>query len=298
MTSHRHRQIFVAGSVALSALLAGCGVGGAGGGTSAGDLAGTVGILTADFQVIDLASGTLESRASISDLASNPVYRTTKMVFRAVLPGSGQSGSAAAAFGAQVDEPLGTASVGKYFLGVFEVTQRQWTLIAGATSTPWTDAALVPVVGTLPTDGSQLPAYALSRDVVNTALQAYSTGRSFTFDTPTEVQWEHACRAGSTTAFFWGDLGLTPATTAAQYAVVSETAQGLLGPQTVGGRLPNAFGFYDMHGNVWEWTKGGLGTIRGGSWRDTLPQARSANRFDLDADKPHALVGVRLVLIP
>ena len=121
---------------------------------------------------------------------------------------------------------------------------------------------------------------------------------SFDFDLPTAVQWEVACRGGAGSVFSWGDLGATPATTAATYARVSETAQGSTGPEAVGSRTPNALGLYDMHGNVWEWTRGGTGTIRGGSWRDSLAMARSANKQDLDRAASHALVGVRLILVP
>ena len=63
---------------------------------------------------------------------------------------------------------------------------------------------------------------------------------------PTEAEWEYACRAGSTTTYFWGD----DASEAPEYAVVSakQTAP-------VGSKKPNAWGLYDMAGNVWEWTK-------------------------------------------
>jgi formylglycine-generating enzyme required for sulfatase activity len=115
---------------------------------------------------------------------------------------------------------------------------------------------------------------------------------------PTGVQWEYACRAGSSTVFSWGDLGATPTTTASTYALVNETAQGQVGPDVVGSLAPNAFGLYDMLGNVWEWTTDGNGSIRGGSWRDSLAQARSANKVALDHTTAHVLVGVRLILTP
>jgi len=63
---------------------------------------------------------------------------------------------------------------------------------------------------------------------------------------PTEAEWEYACRAGSTTTYYWGDdIGV-----ATDYAVVSATKT-----EPVGSKKPNAWGIYDPAGNVWEWTE-------------------------------------------
>ena len=64
---------------------------------------------------------------------------------------------------------------------------------------------------------------------------------------PTEDQWEYACRARTTTAFAFGD----DEDLLDRYAVFTRNAKG--GPSAVGGKLCNAWGLFDMHGNVWEW---------------------------------------------
>ncbi len=73
-----------------------------------------------------------------------------------------------------------------------------------------------------------------------------------TFDLPTEAQWEYACRAGTTTAWFCGD----DEAVLEDYAVVSG------GWRWVGSKKPNAFGLYDMHGNMWEWCRDSIGNYR------------------------------------
>ena len=129
---------------------------------------------------------------------------------------------------------------------------------------------------------------------------------------PTEAEWEYACRAGTTTRFSFGDeenaLG--------QYAWYSANASNQTHP--VGERKPNAFGLYDMHGNVWEWCWDGYDAdyykrspadnprgpepaaprvIRGGSWRIGPQNARSAYRgWDLPENRSNDL-GFRLARV-
>jgi formylglycine-generating enzyme required for sulfatase activity len=265
--------------------------------SSSSSLSQDLGIELGDYVVVDLNSGAVTPFVTIPDLTTNPVYRTTSMVFKAVPAGSCTIGSAPGTFGAQVDEVQQTVTFTRFYIGVFEVTQGQWTLIAGASSTPWTSALAQSVAGAGAISPTK-PAFALSRDAVTAGLAAAQARMTFPAAMPTGAQWEYACRAGTTTVFSWGDLGATPSATASTYALVNETAQGQLGPAVVGSLAPNAFGLYDMLGNVWEWTTDGNGYIRGGSWRDSLAQARSANKVALDHATAHVLVGVRLILSP
>ncbi len=251
-----------------------------------GNLTQDLGTVLGDFQILDLTTGTVESRSAVVDLSTNPDYRTTKIVFRAVDTGSTSIGTASTAFGAQADETQTSVRVPRFYLGVFEVTRAQWEALDS--STPWTGFS-ASLVGT---DADDKPASGMTRDAVTARLQSWNSARANDLALPSENQWEIACRGGSSATFSWGEDRSDAVV--GNYAVVSETAGGISGPRTVGGRTANTFGLFDMHGNVWEFTSSD--NIRGGSWRDSLPMSRSANRKALDQATGHPLVGLRLVL--
>ena len=134
------------------------------------------------------------------------------------------------------------------------------------------------------------------------------------FRLPTEAEWEFACRAGTTTDFYFGDDAFgTPGI--ADYGWTNE--QGLTSTELVGQLLPNAWGLYDMHGNVWEWTQdrylpnyyakspkrnpmgpdfGTYRVARGGSWYTQPYSAASVSRWGFLPNSELPIVGVRLVL--
>lgn len=292
--SRRQPYVLVIGACLIG--LASCGAPGTG--SSSGDLQVDLSEALAPFQVLNLTTGAMTGRLQISDLQTNDDYRANLMVFRLVPGGTAITGTAAGQFGEQVDPNQSQNPSQPFYCGVFEVTQGQWQLLA-ASGTPWTSVVSVPAgeFGST-TTSAKYPAFGLSKDLLATTLATYNSGKAHTVVLPTKAQWEHACRAGTTTPFSWGS-DPDSRTDASPYAVVRETAAGQKGPRQVGERLPNAFGLYDMHGNVWELVHEGLETtIRGGSWRDPLSLCRSAYGVTVDRATPHGLVGVRLVLIP
>ena len=132
-----------------------------------------------------------------------------------------------------------------------------------------------------------------------------------TYRLPTEAEWEYAARAGTDTPYSFGkdakDLG--------EYAVYAAPESPAGGPQKVAELKPNAFGLYDMHGNVWEWVQdgytekppsgvdpvvasGSYRVIRGGCWRYDAQNLRSAYRSYYDPGLRGSSLGFRLVRTP
>ena len=140
-----------------------------------------------------------------------------------------------------------------------------------------------------------------------------------TYLLPTEAEWEYACRAGTTTPFYTGE---TISTSQANYEgnyVYGSGTKGVYRKSTiaVGSFPPNAFGLYDMHGNVYEWCQDWYGksyyavsptsnpqgpssgehrVIRGGSWFDYPGRSRSATRSGNAPDFRISFGGFRILL--
>lgn len=128
---------------------------------------------------------------------------------------------------------------------------------------------------------------------------------------PTEAQWEYACRGGKTTAFYFGDND----TDMGNYGWSRENNTPS-GTKAVGQKLPNAYGLYDMHGNVWEWcgdwyavyttspatdpdvqsTTGYSRVLRGGGWYRLAQYCRSAYRYFNDPGDAGNRFGFRVAV--
>jgi formylglycine-generating enzyme required for sulfatase activity len=121
-----------------------------------------------------------------------------------------------------------------FYLGKHEVTQEQWQAIVGENPSN--------------VKGPKNPVENVSWDDCQVFLRRLNEkvggGK---FGLPTEAQWEYACRAGSTTRWCFGNSD----SALGEYAWCEENSDGTTHP--VGQKKPNAWGLYDMHGNVWEW---------------------------------------------
>ncbi|MEI7901657.1 MAG: formylglycine-generating enzyme family protein, partial [bacterium] len=274
------------------------------------------------YLVVDLAGGEKAKSWPVSYLAGEPKggwsdeYKTDKLLLRRIEPGTFDMGSPEDEPGRDSGETQHKVTLTKpFYIGVFEVTQRQWELVMGSTPSAFkanSDMCPVEQVSYLDIrenpDNSDDPAVDWPvNSTVNTKsfmgkLRA-RTGKAF--DLPTEAQWEYACRAGTTGAYA-GKGGLD------NQAWYQDNASGKTHP--VGQKGANAWGLYDMHGNVWEWCLDWLGTYpgtvsdpkgaspgsfrvdRGGSWDYYAGYCRTANRDGSNPDRRRSHVGFRAVV--
>ena len=144
-----------------------------------------------------------------------------------------------------------------FYLGKYEVTQGQWEAVMGSNPSNHTGDLNRPVERVT------------WHDVQEFIGKLNEKERGRTYRLPTEAEWEYACRAGTTTAYSFGDdpsqLG--------EYAWYGDNTGGTTHP--VGQLKPNAWGLYDMHGNVFEWVQDWYGLDSYKQSPDTDPQGPS-----------------------
>ena len=207
-----------------------------------------------------------------------------------------------------------------YWLGKYEVTQGQWQAVMGSNPSNFKNVGPNgPVEKVSWTDAMDFCRKLTERERAAGRLPA-----GYEYTLPTEAQWEYACRAGTTTAFGYGNSEGS----LYQYGNYCESSNtndlswkdtshndGYDKTAPVGHYKPNAWGLYDMHGNVWEWCSdwygdypsgsatdptgpnSGSGRVyRGGSWYGDASGCRAACRFNCDPSNRNNNLGFRLAL--
>ncbi len=176
----------------------------------------------------------------------------------------------------------------RFFLGKYPVTQKQYEAVMGNNPSYF--------------KGPNRPVENVSWNDTTEFFQRLSqkTGRQYRL--PSEAEWEYACRAGTTTPFYFGETITTDLANYNGNYTYGSAPKGIYREETtdVGSFPPNAFGLYDMHGNVWEWCQdvwhenysgaptdgsawesGGDSSyrmLRGVSWHNHPKNCRCANR--------------------
>ena len=200
------------------------------------------------------------------------------------------------------ERPQHEVTVPPFFMGKYPITQAQWKAIA-ATAKIDIDLETNPSNFKGDEKGDELPVESVNWYQATEFCKRLSRETKREYRLPSEAEWEYACRAGTTTPFYFGETITGELANYNASNTYAEEAKGEYRQQTtrVGQFPPNAFGLYDMHGNVWEWcadtwhdnydgapTDGSAwiengnnnrSPLRGGSWCYYPDNCRSAFRY-------------------
>ena len=277
------------------------------------------------YCIVNISSGPGSSRYPVSytNMVScvrwSEDFKTNKVVLRRILPGSVKTEDGRLL---SVDKP--------FFIGVFEVTQRQYELVMGVnpedviisfvgeqsgdcpmTNVSWDDAR-----GTLPC-ADEGPGQQDFKCAPTSFVGRLSKKIGLSVDLPSELQWEYACLAGGDPVYGKGSNG---------WGIMSDYVNCypwpgfcLHGATAVGALRPNRWGLYDMLGNVSEWCRdsfpsnappvpGGklheklgcsnMRVLRGGSWMEKLENCRASSRRGMSQDCDFCReIGFRIVVV-
>jgi formylglycine-generating enzyme required for sulfatase activity len=211
-----------------------------------------------------------------------------------------------AGIGYDDERPQHSVKIDRFFLGKYPVTQEQWQV----------------VMGRLPDcrgRGAKRPVDRVSWKTADEFCRrlAKQTGRAYRL--PGEAEWEYACRARTTTPFYCGETLTTElANYVGEHTYRSEPKGVYRHASTeVGSFPPNAYGLYDMHGNIWEWCadawhddyvgappdgsiwragQSSTHVLRGGGWHEPPDLCRCAARLKQEAGEAEDLFGLRVAL--
>ena len=267
------------------------------------------------------SSSTGLDRGAIGDSRSFEIGAGQKVVLKYVPGGEFLMGSPAdEAERQEAEKQVRVTLSSHYWMGETEVTQGQWEAVMG--TTPAQQKAKGDASGDVNGLGADHPIYFVSHDDAEAfigKLNAKSQpGSGWRWALPSEAQWERACRGGTETVFSFGN---SLDSTQANFDGNNPYGNGKKGPYlektaAVKSYAANAYGLYDMHGNVWEWCSdwygemipggvdpqgaktGSFRVFRGGSWASLGRNCRSAYRYRFTPVLRYYTVGFRLVAVP
>ena len=204
--------------------------------------------------------------------------------------------------------PQHRVNLKEFYLGKYPVTQEQYQAIMGSNPSDFKD-------------NPKNPVEKVSWDDAQEFCQKLKDKTKKNYRLPSEAEWEYACRAETTTAFYFGETISTDQVNYDGNYTFGKGKKGVYREKTtpVGSFPANKFGLYDLHGNVWEWcedvwrenyenapmdgsswnendSQSTLRTLRGGSWFFTPRLCRSADRYRFNAGLRYDGIGFRLAV--
>ncbi len=248
-----------------------------------------------------------DSLSAITDRPIEPVHENSldmRLVY--IPPGTFMMGTPKDELGRDKDEHLHEVTLSRgFYMQSAEVTQKQWVEVMGDNPSHFENGGMDSPVESISWYDAQ--------EFISNLNEIHDTDR---YRLPTEAEWEYACRAGSEGAFHAGSMQLDECGYNEQLNQLGWYYHNAdKGPHPVAMKEPNAWGLYDMHGNVWEWcsdregkyafthktdpqgpTTGLARSRRGGSWSHYPMFCRAGNRswFNPNDDAPN--LGFRVVM--
>ena len=273
---------------------------------------------------LERATGQSSNRRSFLNAKAGDEREVSGVKLRWCPPGRFVMGSPASEPQRRADETQVEVRLTKgFWMGQYEVTQGQWKRLVGdfPRAQPPNEGDDFPVV-----EVSFIEAEAFCQKLTAQGHQSGALPRDWKITLPTEAQWEYACRAGTKTAFSFGDtINVQQANIRADdlpRGTLPLPGRGLNRATPVGKYPANAWGVHDLHGNIFEWCRdwyhaqlpGGTdpelkqpgvmnrdGTYsrvrKGGAWNDAPKYVRSAMRLRYEPERRSDHIGFRVVAV-